>query len=295
MPTPIALLLLVCALGMWTVDYVRMPETWSMLLLSQSLSLTNAILLCCILLRAKASSHFSLIPAILYIVTVAVFPTLRLHWLPQLIVLLLQVFLLLTREMSDSNEPNGIVFFVSMLFCISSLFCPDALWFIVYLWVVVLIQGSFSLRTVLASLFAVALCGIYYFIAIYMGWLEPHDWSELVRREWFGNLRSPMLTGTIGILILMFFYLTGAAFRRSSYDLVSTRILLYHVVMLGLLSLPLILLSTTRSDSLAALPLFVASTESIYLLQKESESRGITLLIYLTVAIGLYITLLLHL
>lgn len=289
MPTPIALLLLVCALGMWTVDYVRIPEQWGLVLCTQMLTLTNAVMLSTLFYRAKASGHFSLVPALLYVLTIAIFPNLRVHYMPQIIVIQLLSYLLLTRDMSESNELNGTLFFVSLLLCITALFSPDAMWCIVFLWVVAWVQGCFSLRTILASLLAAGLFAIYYALMVYMGWSEQHDWSVLVVREWFAYNSATLTVVSVSVLYAAFLYMSGAAFRRSSYDLVSARLLLYHVVMLGLVSAPLVLFVAATQDALVLLPLALAATTGVYLLQKESESRGITLLVYLAAAITLYI------
>ena len=295
MHMPVAILLLVCALGMWVVDYIRMPEQWVMLLFTQIMSLMNALLLCSVLYRSKASAHYSLLPGVIYVVMVAVFPYMRLHGAPHFMALLLLFYLLITRDLSEDNESNGIPFFITLLLSLLAYFSPDALWCIIFLWVVVIVQGCFSLRTVIASLLAVALCAVYYQIAVYLGWLESVNWPELIHRQWLGNVYQPMVVIAVISLLAAFIYVVVAAFQRSSYDLVSTRMILYQVVLLGVLSAPLIILPPSRPDSLVLLPLSLAATTGIYLLQKESESRGITLLVYLAGAIVLYISLIVNL
>ena len=88
-----ALLLLVCASGMWVIDYIRMPELWGTILGSQLLTLFSGLLLCMALYRAKVSEDFSLLPAVLYVAAVGVLPNLREHWEPQLIAAILLIFL----------------------------------------------------------------------------------------------------------------------------------------------------------------------------------------------------------
>ena len=88
-----ALLLLVCASGMWVIDYIRMPELWGTILGSQLLTLFSGLLLCMTLYRAKVSEDFSLLPAVLYVAAVGVLPNLREHWEPQLIAAILLLFL----------------------------------------------------------------------------------------------------------------------------------------------------------------------------------------------------------
>lgn len=296
MPLPAALSLLVGALCMlWIVDYIRTPELWLTIFSAQMLVLLNAILLCMTLYRAKATAHFSLLPAVLYVLAVGVFPFLREHWQPQLTVTILLFFLYMTRDMTDAHEPNGLVFFVTLLLCLAALLSPDAVWCIVFLWIVVLLQGSFTLRTIVASLLAVALVSVYYLLAIYFGWAEQWNFSVLFDRHWFGSIYPACVIASVVCMMIAFLLATSGAFQRSSYDLVSTRMLLYHVVFIGLLSAPLILFSAVYPDYWLLLPLALASTTSIYLLQKQSESRGITLLVYITGAVALYLWLLLTL
>ena len=162
-----ALLLLVCALGMWVIDYIRMPELWGTILGSQLLTLFSGLLLCMTLYRAKVSEDFSLLPAVLYVAAVGVLPNLREHWEPQLIAAILLIFLHATRNMTDNHEPNGMVMLMTILLCITALWVPDAIWCILMLWLVVLLQGTFTLRTIVASLLGIILVGIYYAILLY--------------------------------------------------------------------------------------------------------------------------------
>jgi len=217
------------------------------------------------------------------------------HWQPQLVVAILLFFLYATRDMTDTHEPNDLVFFVTLLLCLTALMSPDAVWCIAFLWLVVLLQGAFTLRTIFASLLAAALVGVYYVLALYIGWAEMWDYTFLFDRQWIGYNQPVALFTTVIILMVGFLFASGAAFRRSSYDFVSTRMLLYHVVFIGLLSAPLILLTAAELDSWALLPLSLTATTCIYLLQKESESRGITLLVYILGTITLYLWLVLSL
>lgn len=291
----VAVLLLMGALGFWVVDYVRTPDEWFSLLLTQCMVVLNAGILCSVLYRAKATLRFSLIPALLYITAIGIFPYLRAHWQPQLIAGILLFFLLSTRDMSDTHEQNGTIFFVTVLLCLATLLIPDALWCILFIWIVALIQGAFSLRTVFASLMAVALVAIYYTLAIYIGWADVWDLSVLLNRQWIGSRMPVSLSVTASVLMVAFLIVTGSAFRRSSYDLVSTRMLLYHSVMWGLMCMPLILFSSEEPSCWVLLSLSLSATTGVFLLQKESEARGITLLLYLIGALALYLWLLISL
>lgn len=288
MGIPAALMLMVCALGMWVVDYVRTPEVWMNLLCTQILVLISGLQLCTLLYRAKTTAQFTLLPAVLYIVAVAVFPYLRFHWQPQLFVILLLFFALATRNASESDEPNGLVFFFSLLFGILSLQMPDALWGILLLWGTMLVQYAFSLRTILASLLGIALVAVYYVLAMYIGVADNWDFSILFSREWVGNLLPACLTVSLLIMIAGLTATAIAAFVRSSYDLVSTRMLFYYTILWGVISVPLILFSTVAPDFIGVLSYVCAAISSIFILQKQSEGRGVTFLLYLIVCVTLY-------
>lgn len=288
MPLSAAVLLLIVALGMWLADYVHTPDLWLNSFITQLFVLFNAILLSMTLYRAKATAHFSLQPAVLYVLATAIFPFLRTHWQPQLVVSILLFFLYVTRDMSDTHEPNGLVFFVTLLLCLAALFVPDAVWCIVFLWIVVLLQGSFTLRTIVASLLAVILVCMYYGVAMYLGRAEMWDYSLLFDRQWFGIEQPTCIIVSVALMMVAFAALAVCAFLRSTYDLVSTRMLLYHVVLFGLLSAPLILFPAVQPDCWVMLPFALSATASIYLLQKESEARGVTLLTYIICALTLY-------
>ena len=290
-----ALLLSVCALGMWVVDYTRMPDDRLALLFTQLAVVVNGLLLSTTLYRAKATTHLSLLPAVLYIAAVAVFPYLRAHWQPQLLVGILLFFLLATRDMSDTHEPNGLIFLVTLMLCLTALILPDALLCIVFLWIVVLLQGAFTFRTIVASLLAVALVSVYYIVAMYIGWADGWSFAPIYERHWLGQNQPLCVVVTVVVMLVAFLYVTGGAFRRSSYDLVSTRMMLYHVVLWGLLSAPLILIEAEKPDYMAMLPLSLSAVAGIYFLQKESETRGVTLLIYLIGSVALYLWLVLSL
>lgn len=273
---------------MWVVDYVRTPDDWLIILLTQGLTIINASLLSMVIYRAKASSHFSLVPALLYVATIGIFPYLRVHWQPQLIVGILLFFLLTTRDMSDTSESNGVVFFTTLLLCLTSLLVPDALWCIFLIWIVVLLQGAFSLRTVFASLLAVLLVIVYYVLLMYVGCVDAWDPSVLLDRQWVGMRVPSALAVSVGLLMIGFLLVTGGAFARSTYDLVSTRMLLYHTVVWGLMSAPLVLFSASEQDSWVLTTIALSGTTGIFLLQKESEARGVTFLLYLIGATALY-------
>ena len=292
MRIPTALLLSVCALAMWVADYIRLPEAWTSLLATQILVCVNAGLLSAVAYRAKATHYVSLLPALLYILAVGIFPYLRMHWPAQLMATLLLYYLYATREMPDTYEPNGLTFFLTVLLCLLGFLVPDALWCIPLLWVVVLLHGSFTIRTILASLMAIALFAIYYEFALYRGWLDMVEPSVLINRHWFSHNLPVCMTTAIGIMMGAFLLVTGSAFSRSSYDLVSTRMLLYHSAIWGVLSVLLCLFLPAQPDCWALLPMSLAVTTSIFLLQKESEARGITLLIYIVGALALYFWLL---
>lgn len=284
-----ALLLLLCALCMWVVDYVRLSEEWPTILAAQLLTTLCGILLCMALHRAKATAHLSLLPAVLYVAAVGVIPYLRIHWQPQLIAGVLLLFLYTTRDMTDRREPNDLVFLMSVLLCLIAIWIPDAVWCIAFLWIVMLLQGSFTFRTILASLLGIALVSVYYALTIYIGWAEMWDYAQLFDRNWCSHELPQSVTVAIFVMIAAFLMVASGAFYRSLYDLVSTRMLLYHVVLLGLLSAPLILMTPTRPDSQVLLPLALSATAGIYLLQRESETRGVALLLYLIGASALYL------
>lgn len=295
MSLPAVIALLVASLCMWIPDYSRTPELWGSTLTTQVLVTLNSILLCMVLYRAKATGRSSLLPAVLYVLAAGVVPYLRVHWQPQLIVGVLLYFLYVTRDMSDTHEPNSLVFFVTLLLCLVSLLIADALWCIVFLWVVVLLQGAFTLRTVLSSLLAVALVAIYYALAIYVDRADVWDASLLLDRQWVGDTQPACLSIAEGVMTLAFLVVTGGAFVRSSYDLVSTRMLFYHIVLWGVLSAPLILFAPSEVGFCVMLPFVLSAVTGIFLQQKESESRGVTLLLYIIGTVSLYLWLVISL
>lgn len=265
------------------------------MLMAQMLALLSGLLLSMVLFRAKAAGRMSLLPAVLYVSAVGVLPYLRVHWEPQLLSAVLLFFLYATRDMTDSHEPNDLVFFVTVMLCVSALWLPDALWCIIFLWIVVLLQGLFTLRTIVASILGIGMVTVYYVLAIYMGWAEPWDLSGLFPRHWIGNEQPACVVIALGVFLLGFLLAVFSAFQRSSYDLVSTRMLLYHVSLLGVLSSPLVIWCTAQPDGQVLLPISLSATTSIYLMQHESEERGVTLLLYLIGMLALYLWLLISL
>ena len=115
------------------------------------------------------------------------------------------------------------------------------------------------------------LVGIYYAIMLYFDIANMWDYNELFEREWFGFSSPICITATVGVMYAGFLCVTGGAFSRSSYDLVSARMLLYHAVLTGLLSSPLIVFTTVNQDIWVLLPLSLSATAGIYMLQHESE------------------------
>lgn len=277
---------------MWVPDYVHMPAVWDELLLTQAGVLFNAVYLSVLLYQARASKSISFLPAPLFILTVAVLPGMRCHWQLQLWILAVLLFLHLVLHTGDHEAPNGYVFFFSLLLCILSPWIPDALWFVPYAWVVVLMFGRLSVRTLLASVIAAAVFAVYYGAAVYFGMVD--DWSfmtTLFPRSWFAwNADVPDILSVV-IVLLATIAIAASSFLRSSYGFVSTRMLLNHFVALFVIAVPFILFVRPASaDTVAMAALAAPAVTGIYLLQKESESRGITFLAYVLVALALYVS-----
>ena len=286
-----AVLLAIGALALWVPDYRSAPERWPELMCTQLLLAANAVLLSVLLYQGKASRSFTALPVPLMILTVAVLPQLRYSWLLQLWIAVLLLFLFFIQQLAENQSPNGHVFFTSLVLCILSLWLPDALWCIVYLWGVVLMMGALSLRTILASAMAVAVFVFYYQIAGYIGWSVEWAWSSILSRSWMASALPLHDIITIAVVLIATFVITFATFRRSLYGFVSTRKLLYYCVALYLIVTPLVLFYRPDGGGIhALLAIATPAVTSIYLLQKESESRGITFLLYIIVALALYAT-----
>lgn len=284
-----AVLLAIGALALWVPDYLSAPERWHELLLTQLVLIANAIMLSALLYQGKASRSFTALPVPLMIFTVAALPQLRSGWLLQLWIGVLLLFLFTMQQLADNQPPNGYVFFFSLVLCILSLWLPDALWCIVYLWAVVLMMGAFSLRTIMASAIAMAVFVFYYRIAGFFGWSMEWGCSSLLSRSWLATVMPLHDTIAIAFVLVATFAITFAAFRRSLYGFISTRMLLYHCVMLYLIVTPLVLLCRPDGGGIhALLAIATPAVTSIYLLQKESESRGITFILYIIGALALY-------
>ena len=274
---------------MWVPDYLHTPELWLDLLLAQVLVTVNAVFLAILLYQAKASRSFTGLPIPLMILAVAVLPQMRYYWLLQLWVFVILLFLYLMRDASDSQPPNGYVCFISLALCVLALWTPDTLWCIVYLWLVMLLSSAFSLRTIMASAIAVGVFAFYYGIAYYLGWVGEWSFDALLNRSWFAQNIPAHEVVTLAAVLIGTFAIAFAAFRRSSYGFVSTRMLLYHSVLLYLVATPLIVYDHPEGGVMCAMmAVATPAITSIYLLQKESESRGITFLVYVLAAVGLY-------
>ena len=274
---------------MWIPDYVNNSEQWIDLMLTQLLVIANAIFLSIVLYQAKASRSYSALPIPLMILTTAVLPDMRSTWLLQLWMFIILMFLFLMQQLSENQSPNSYVFFVSLLLCILTIWIPDAVWCLLYLWLVVLQCSAFSLRTIFASAIAVAVFAIYYGIAYHLGWVSELPLDSLLDRSWFADYASVRHLVSVSVVLVSTFAIMFASFRRSSYDFVSTRMLLYHCAMLYIVATPFILLSKPEGAVMhAMLALATPAVTGIYLLQKESESRGITFLLYVLVALALY-------
>lgn len=284
-----AVLLAMGALALWVPDYLSAPERWHELLLTQLLLVANAIMLSALLYQGKATRSFTALPVPLMIITVAVLPDWRCGWLLQVWIAVMLLFLFMMQQMADNQSPNGYVFFFTLVLSVLSLWLPDALWCIVYLWAVVVMMGAFSLRTLLASAIGLVVFIFYYQIAHYFGWSVEWGWSSLLPRSWMAKVMSLHDIITVAVVLVATFAITFVTFRRSSYGFVSTRMLLYHCVMLYLMVIPLVLFFRPDGGGIhALLAVATPAVTGIYLLQTESESRGITFILYFLVALALY-------
>lgn len=276
---------------MWIPDYLCAQQLWVDLMITQIMVVVNAVFLAVLLYQAKASRSFTALPVPLTILTIAALPEMRFDWVWQLWIFTILLFLYLVQDVSDTQSPNGYIFFTSLILCVLSLWIPDASLTILYLWLVVLFYSAFSLRTIFASAIAVAVFAFYYAIAYYLGWTDEWSWIGLIERTWLGYSVSAQWMLTIVVALAGTLAIAFAAFRRSSYGFVSTRILLYHSAALYLVAIPFVLFPAADGGAMhAMLALAIPAITSIYLLQQESESRGITFLVYLLVAFALYMS-----
>lgn len=296
MPLAVSVILIAGALTLWVPDYVAAPADWLALSATQLLVLLSGSLLAELLYRARAMAHRSAVPVLLYILSCALLPEIRTTWQPQVLVLTAVLVLLIMQAVGDHDEPLEMAFLTTLLVCLTSLIVRDALWLMPFVWVVPIVQRQFTIRVFTASLLGVGLFLLYFMVISYVTLLPESLKPILVayfqplteRYALFEHGLHSLFPWVIISYMVALIIFVIATLMRSSHDYVQTRNLTYQLILLYVMILPFALFLVPDVGILALLPWILSAMASIYLFQKESVSRGVTLLVYIAVCAILY-------
>ena len=181
--------------------------------------------------------HFGLTTT-LFILLFSIFPNLQLFWQGQIVVFTNILFLKYLHTFPYSNDIAKTSFSLSLLVCISALISPVQIGLIFVLWIVASMQNLFNSKVFFASLFAVGLFILYYFLAIYFN-LATQPSFQFAHYNWIWDTMSLLsiafVIALFVLLMIMFFILWQAyAFetQRNKFPL----ILIVILAIYGLLS-----------------------------------------------------------
>lgn len=246
-----------------------------------------AVLLVAFFQRVTILHDMDYLPAVLYMGAMAAFPTLHTQWKGQLVVcLMVGLFSLLYKgfRQKDSTRDS---FTSTLLILLSSLLIPDIVWLVPFIWIAYMFLSSFSFRTLLASILAIAVFAIYVSLAVWQGWMD-NPYAMVLERNWIFEVMDPeewlmpvVLTGG-GIY---FFIFTVVCTDRDS---IRQRTVL---MLFSLFYLPLMVMCVYLTMPLMVVPVALAlltGLGTLFFRQKDSVHRGIVFLLFWAMLIAVY-------
>lgn len=176
--------------------------TWKPALATLLLTLLNACLFSVVNRSARVTRSIVSLPVFLYLFTVGAIPALHTGWQSQILVLVFQFVLLLLLRTYRKETTSEESFLCTLLLCLSAFVLPDMLLLVPVLWLAFLLQGAMNIKAFFASLIAVMLTAVYFFVAVFLGWIQPAELSACITRSNHSLLLNlPLFVSTLLLIV----------------------------------------------------------------------------------------------
>ncbi len=297
-PLPIAIALSVVVLCGWIPDFVACDyssfATAFPLYLTFSLMLVNAYAVFFMMQATGVVRYRDLLPVFLYLITTTAFPAIHTRWQLQAAVVLTTILVQILHRAYREEDTARDCFLTTALALIASLFEPVAIVMVPLIWLSYILLRAMHLRTMLASLIAIALFLLYLALVIYMGGIScPYahlfslpDWQTLI-----GIPATTSLSTSSSLAASL-----APASPAVSHPIVIALAVLYaafvvfHYVLCIVATVRIDRDSSGQQSLLMLLYLFFLPTATavFFFRQNQSLARGITFLLYILLLLSSY-------
>lgn len=286
-PLPIAIALSVVVLCGWIPDFLACDyssfATAFPLYLTFALTLLNACTVFFLMLSMGIVRYRDIFPIFLYLITTTAFPAIHTRWQLQAAVLLTMLLVRVIHRAYREDDTAHDCFLATAFALFASLFVPIAILMVPIIWLAYVLLRAMHLRTILASIIAIALFCLYLAIAIYIFAIPcPYtdifslpDWKTLVVSSHAASSpAAPVVSQTITIALAALYI----AF------------VVFHYVLCIVATIRIDRDSAGQQSLLLLLYLFFLPTASavFFFRQKQSFARGITFFLYIFLLLASY-------
>ena len=268
---PAAIVLSVASMALWIPDFLAEDAPIGLLSATLSLTVVNAVVLMVLFYHCGVTRYRVGMPVLLYMLLMAAFPSTHTDWQTQVAILFIAPVVLLLHNVHLNPETQEQSFVATLLICVASLFAPSMVWLVPCLWLGFVLQQAFSLRSMLASLMAVAVFAIYFGITVFVA--SRWGYELLVAMPdlsmgWWGHIMPlgdrirlyVLLAVSIGFSVVLLLYIDRASTRVRTFTL---------VYMILLVVTMLVVLFGSHTPTINPLPVYAASVLSTLLFQRR--------------------------
>lgn len=282
---PTALLLLVGLGLMWLPSFeAHQPNVVILTLLFAAMAAT---LLTSVFQRVGITRDTDMLPALLYMLAISVFPSLHIQWLSQVVVCVILIVIRVIYKGFREKDTAEDSFLSTLLLLISSLWVPDVIWLVPMVWMGYIALSAFNIRTLLASIIAFGLFVIYLVLSTLLGWYDE-PYSGLVHRSLIFmqfDLEEWIMSIAVLCMGIYFFIFTVVRLDRDS---LRQRTLL---ILFTLFFLPQLVVAVYPMLPIQTQPIGLAlltGLATLFFRQMQSLHRGIVFLVYIAMLLAGY-------
>ena len=232
---PIVILLLAGSVALWIPDFINslsQPDIyytwlyfpysvcvstapWILIMVSFAACLINALMLTILLFTSGVTRERSMMPIIIYMFLSGVFSSIHFTPVGQFGLTLFCVVILILYSVYRQPMASEQVFLATLLLLLASVFVPEMLYFVIFIWVALAFERAMSLRTLSASLLAIATVVFYLWLYIYLSGdnttltiLQQLVNRHIITMELSATLIVKIAIVLISIALVVYYYYT---------------------------------------------------------------------------------------
>lgn len=283
---PVALLLLVGLVLLWTPSFREQPT--GTVLLTLCLTAVGAALLQFFFHFSGMTRETDMLPALLYVAAISVFPSLHIQWQAQVAVCAVLIILHILYRGFREKDTTEDAFISSFLLLLTTLLVPDMIWLFPFIWIAYIVLSAFSMRTMLATLIALGMCVIYLGFGLYLGKMS-NPFVGLLDRQFIFMSADPEDWIMQAVLMFMGCYFFVIAVIRVDRDSVRQQAVLTLFALFYAATMVMVLYPMTPMRSLPLMLVMLSGMATTFFRQTESIHRGIVFLLYLMLLVAGYL------